>query len=195
MVEVGGVERTRVDKERALKFCFALQLFITLSTASPPCFLTSLELVQGPVGQGRAELHACENWSGEQGGLNWSCGKVQKREESRWANALLFVSRRRRCRRAKKWSRQKFLTAKTEKKKKKKKKATSRLLSSCSSSSICQRAAQSSPPALLRSRAPGDKGNQQRVRAASPPTSRRSSFVAAQNRPHQNSNPLSRVLS
>ena len=59
MVEVGGVERTRVDKERALKFCFALQLFITLSTASPPCFLTSLELVQGPVGQGRAELHAC----------------------------------------------------------------------------------------------------------------------------------------
>ena len=78
---------------------------------------------------------------------------------------------------------------------KKKKKATSRLLSSCSSSSICQRAAQSSPPALLRSRAPGDKGNQQRVRAASPPTSRRSSFVAAQNRPHQNSNPLSRFLS
>jgi len=193
VVEVGGVERTRVDKERALKFCFALQLFITLSTASPPCFLTSLELVQGPVGQGRAELHACENWSGEQGGLNWSCGKVQKREESRWANALLFVSRRRRCRRAKKWSRQKFLTAKTEKKKKKK--ATSRLLSSCSSSSICQRAAQSSPPALLRNRAPGDKGNQQRVRAASPPTSRRSSFVAAQNRPHQNSNPLSRFLS
>lgn len=121
MVEVGGVERTRVDKERALKFCFALQLFITLSTASPPCFLTSLELVQGPVGQGRAELHACENWSGEQGGLNWSCGNVQKREESRWANALLFVSRRRRCRRAKKWSRQKFLTAKTEKQKNKKK--------------------------------------------------------------------------
>ena len=79
--------------------------------------------------------------------------------------------------------------------KKKKKKATSRLLSSCSSSSICQRAAQSSPPVLLRSRAPGDKGNQQRVRAASPPTSRRSSFVAAQNRPHQNSNPLSRFLS
>jgi hypothetical protein len=128
VVEVGGVERTRVDKERALKFCFALQLFITLSTASPPCFLTSLELVQGPVGQGRAELHACENWSGEQGGLNWSCGKVQKREESRWANALLFVSRRRRCRRAKKWSRQKFLTAKTKKKKKKSDFATAFLL-------------------------------------------------------------------
>ena len=194
MVEVGGVERTRVDKERALKFCFALQLFITLSTASPPCFLTSLELVQGPVGQGRAELHACENWSGEQGGLNWSCGKVQKREES-LCECFAFRLPPSSLSPSEEMESSKVSDGEDGKKKKKKKKATSRLLSSCSSSSICQRAAQSSPPALLRNRAPGDKGNQQRVRAASPPTSRRSSFVAAQNRPHQNSNPLSRFLS
>ena len=31
-------------------------------SSSLSSLLTSLELVQGPVGQGRAELHACESW-------------------------------------------------------------------------------------------------------------------------------------
>lgn len=46
----GGIEKTK-------------SIFLPLPKRNPPSSLTSFELMQRPVSQGRAELHAC--WSGE----------------------------------------------------------------------------------------------------------------------------------
>ena len=157
-VEVGGIESF---------FSFALFL------QSFPFLFTSFELMQGPVGQGGAKLHACESGAASEAGLSGHAEYENRRNR----RAMLCFSSL-----SKATCELESKIFDGEEKKKKGQKATLRplLLFLVFFNFQTLSAQRSLPCSCLTSRTPGDKGKREKQRAGVATST--SSIVAAFNR-------------